>query len=224
MKRIFNVQRNVSDSIFKIDGVGIDLERFQPCKDEQEKIKQRLILGFDEKDFIITVVAELNKNKNQIALVQLVQRLQKEIPYLKVLLIGKETESTVRDYVDSHNLNNIVVFLGYRNDVEKILSVSDIGFSSSLREGLPINIIESMACGLPVICSDNRGHRSLINHLETGFIFQHNDENKIGEFILLLYKNSSLRKEIGKRNVVAAQQFSLNKILPCMEVIYKKLM
>ena len=210
--------------IYKIDGVGVDLKRFRPYQDMEFKGVLRKKLGLSENDFIITVVAELNKNKNQIALIQHIDSLRKVIPHIKVLLIGKETESIVRTYVDSHNLNEVVLFLGYRNDIEKILSISDIGFSSSIREGLPVNIIESMACGLPIICSDNRGHRSLIKHLETGFIFKLNDKEKIKEFILLLYKNPSLRKEIGERNIIVAQSFSLNKILPCMVEIYKKLM
>ena len=216
--------KKISKSIYKIDGVGVDLKRFRPCPDMEFKGILRKELGFSENDFIITVVAELNKNKNQIALVQHIGSIQKIIPHIKVLLIGKETESIVRTYVDSHNLNKVVLFLGYRNDVEKILSISDIGFSSSIREGLPVNIIESMACGLPIICSDNRGHRSLMQHLETGFLFKLDDEDKIKELILLLYKNPSLRKEIGERNIIVAQNFSLTKILPCMVEIYRKLM
>ena len=55
----------------------------------------------------------------------------------------------------------MVDFLGYRNDIETLLKISDLAVASSLREGLPVNIMEAMACGLPVIASDNRGHREL---------------------------------------------------------------
>ena len=64
----------------------------------------------------------------------------------------------------------MVDFLGYRNDIAKILSVCDIAVASSLREGLPVNIMEAMACGLPVIASENRGHKELIQNGVNGWI------------------------------------------------------
>lgn len=107
--------------IYKIDGVGIDLRRFQPCWDEQLRVMRRKSFGFSETDFIVTVIAELNKNKNQIALIKAIPLLRTRIPQLKILLIGKETEANVHRYVDEHSLNDIVMFLGYRNDDFKIL-------------------------------------------------------------------------------------------------------
>ena len=58
-------------------------------------------------------------------------------------------------------IEEMVDFLGYRNDIETLLKISDVAVASSLREGLPVNIMEAMACGLPVIATDNRGHREL---------------------------------------------------------------
>lgn len=216
--------RSSHSEIHRIDGVGVNLERFQPCRDEQLKVARRKSFGFCETDFIVTVIAELNKNKNQIALVKAIPILKTRIPCLKVLLIGKETEPDVRKYVDAHDLNEVVLFLGYRNDVEKILSISDIGFSASLREGLPVNIIESMACGLPILCSDNRGHRALISHLETGIIFDAADTESLIDFLVLFHKNPALRQEMGQRNVAAARRFSLGEVLPRMQEIYSELM
>lgn len=113
-----SVQSNHSE-IHKIDGVGVDLNRFQPCGNLSHRLELRHRLGFKETDFIVTVVAELNKNKNQIVLVKAALVLKAQIPCLKVLLIGKETAPDVRRYVDAHSLNDVVLFLGYRNDVEK---------------------------------------------------------------------------------------------------------
>lgn len=217
------MQSNHSE-IHKIDGVGVDLNRFQPCGNLSHRLELRHRLGFKEGDFIVTVVAELNKNKNQIVLVKAALVLKAQIPCLKVLLIGKETAPDVRRYVDAHSLNDVVLFLGYRNDVEKILSISDVGFSASLREGLPVNIIESMACGLPILCSDNRGHRALISHLETGLIFDAADTKSLIDFLVLLYKNPALRQEMGQRNVSIAKKFSLDEVLPRMQEIYMKVM
>lgn len=209
--------------IYKIDGVGVNLERFHSVSAE-EKSGLRTELGYDNEDFIITVVAELNKNKNQIMLVQKARDLKVIIPTLKILLIGKETLPIVREYVERKNLFDVVQFLGYRSDVDKLTMISDVAFSASLREGLPVNIIEAMACGIPVVCSDNRGHRSLVLDKETGFIFDTKSEKEMSDSIILLYKNPGLRSEMGSRNIERAKSFSLEKTLGEMQKIYFEVM
>lgn len=211
-------QRNHS-KIFRIDGVGVNLERFHPVS-EEEKSALRQELGFSEKDFIITVVAELNKNKNQIKLMRAVPELSRAIPNLRILLIGKETLPDVRNLVEKENLGGTVKFLGYRRDVDKLTMISDIAFSASLREGLPVNIIEAMACGLPVVASDNRGHRSLIKDKETGFIFGQDSEKEMAGALILLYKNPALRAEMGRRNALEAVKYSVNIAVAKMAEIY----
>lgn len=209
--------------IYKIDGVGVSLDRFHPVSAE-EKSRLRAELGYGNDDFIITVVAELNKNKNQIMLVQKARDLKVIIPTLKILLIGKETLPIVREYVERENLFDVVQFLGYRSDVDKLTMISDVAFSASLREGLPVNIIEAMACGIPVVCSDNRGHRSLVLDKETGFIFDTKSEKEMSDSIILLYKNPALRAEMGCRNIERAKEFSLEKSLSEMQKIYSEVM
>lgn len=208
--------------IFKIDGVGVNLERFHSVSAEK-KSELRKQLEFSEDDFIITVVAELNKNKNQIMLVRSVPQLTKVIPNLKILLIGKETLPDVREFVEKNNLKETVKFLGYRCDVDKLTMISDIAFSASLREGLPVNIIEAMACGLPVVASDNRGHRSLIKDKETGFVFSPKSVKEMTDAIILLYKNPSLRTEMGKRNVEEAKKYSVDIAVEKMAEIYDEM-
>ena len=64
----------------------------------------------------------------------------------------------------------MVDFLGFRNDIEQILHLCDVAVASSFREGLPVNIMEAMACGLPIIGTYNRGHLELVNDELNGFI------------------------------------------------------
>lgn len=209
--------------IYKIDGVGVNLERFHSVTPE-EKLSLRESLGYNTSDFIITIVAELNKNKNQIMLIRNVSELKTKIPNLKVLLIGKETLPDVRNYVAENNLTEYVQFLGYRKDVDKLTMISDIAFSASLREGLPVNIIEAMACGIPAVCSDNRGHRSLVVDKETGYLFSTKSEIEMINAIMLLYNNPSLREDMSKRSVLEAKKYSIDIAIQRMAEIYKELM
>lgn len=207
---------------YKIDGVGVDLSRFHTVTPEK-KSELRKELGFNETDFIITVVAELNKNKNQIMLVRNIHKLIEKIPNLKILLIGKETLPDVHEFVQKNNLEKYVHFLGYRSDVDKLNMISDIAFSASLREGLPVNIIEAMASGIPVVCSDNRGHRSLIDNNENGIIFNPKNDNEMINGIINLYNAPSERIKMGQQSIQKAKNYSLNKVLNNMADIYKEL-
>lgn len=215
-------QKKISN-IVKIDGVGVNLKKFFPRTNE-EKIELKKSLGFSENDFIITVVAELNKNKNQIMLMKEVLFLKSQIPNLKILLIGKETLPNVRNLVKENNLFDTVKFLGYRKDIDLLTALSDVAFSASLREGLPVNIIEAMACGIPCVCSKNRGHNSLIKDKITGFLFSVKSTKEMTDAILLLYNNPALRKEMGKRNVQEAKKYSLDIAVQKMSLVYSKVM
>ncbi len=159
-----NGQKNHSE-IFKIDGVGVNLSRFHPCTFE-EKNTLRAELGYSEKDFIITVVAELNRNKNQIMLVRSVSELAKIIPSLKILLIGKETLPTVRDFVQKENLQKYVEFLGYRRDVEKLTMMSDVAFSASLRGRASCE--HNRGDGVRLACCCERQPRASLAHKRQG--------------------------------------------------------
>ena len=206
---------------YKVDGVGVNLFRFHAVK-TKEKSVIRKEFGYSDSDFIITVVAELNKNKNQIMLIRNVKKLRKTIPSLKVLLIGKETLPIVRRYVEKENLYDSVHFFGYRNDVDKLTMMSDIAFSASLREGLPVNIIEAMACGIPVVCSDNRGHRSLIKENKTGLLFKVSNDAVMCNAILKLYQNKQLCHTFGENASIEAKKYALDQILCEMIKIYDK--
>ena len=85
-----------------------------------------------------------------------------------------------------------------------------------------VNIIEAMASGIPVVCSDNRGHRSLVKDKETGFLFNPKSEREMTDAIVLLYKNPALRAEMGGRNSEEAKKYSVEIAVEKMAGIYKE--
>ncbi len=206
-----------------INGVGIDLSRFMPLTAEQ-KSACRKKNGFTDEDFIITVVAECNKNKNQIMLLQQVSALAEKIPNLKVLLIGKETLPIARNYVEEHNLQSLVQFLGYRKDIPELTGMSNIAFSASIREGLGLNIIEGMACGVPPVASRNRGHRSLITDGETGFLFDLADSSDMVGKILWIHNHPEEAAVMGAKGVPLSAAYSVEIIRKQMMGYYQSLM
>lgn len=145
-----------------INGVGVDKSKFDFVmqNEEKEKIKQELDL--DKEDFVLIQVGELNKNKNQIMTIEAMKQLVKKNENVKLLLVGK---GNLREYylekIKEYNLENNVFLVGYRNDIPKLLKISDCLISTSKREGLPVNLIEGAMSGIPIIATDCRGNRDI---------------------------------------------------------------
>jgi glycosyltransferase EpsD len=208
-------------AIYKIDGVGVDLSRFYPRNgDEKERLRHEL--GYDTHDFIISNVAEINKNKNQIMLIKALPVLRQYIPNIKVLFIGKDNYPSVSELVHTLGMKNFVDFLGYRNDVDILAAISNIAFSASKREGLGINIVEAMACGTPVVCSKNRGHNSLIENNISGFLFSLNNIDDMTRCIIAIYKSNELAMKLSDAALEKVKQYALDVSIKKMADIYKQ--
>ncbi len=208
--------------IEKIDGVGVDLKRFKPVTmKEKENLKKQY--GFSKKDFILIYVAEFTDGKNHKFIIKTLNEIKKAIPTLKVIFAGdgknlKHDKKLVRELC----LSETVLFKGYRMDVDKLYQLSDILISSSVREGLPINIIEGMATGLPIVCANIRGQVDVIINGINGYLYNLDDDNKFISSIIELYNDQNKRKKIGENNISYVEKYSLKNAIKNMERIYNK--
>ncbi|XJZ26736.1 glycosyltransferase [Bacillota bacterium Lsc_1132] len=151
-----------AEQIKHVHGVGVNTERFHPI-DREHKLRLRTTYGYQEQDFLMIYAAEFNQNKNQQLLLKALAKIKDQIPQAKLLLAGNgPLLLDCKQLAAQLGIDQKVEFLGQRQDVEQLLKISDLAVASSLREGLPVNIMEAMACGLPVVASDNRGHRELV--------------------------------------------------------------
>lgn len=215
---------NHNTKIYHINGVGVDLQRFH-ITSTRKKLDLRAEYGYEKDDFLILCVAELNKNKNHIQLLKQLKKIISIIQNVKVLFVGDgKNHIFIQKFVIDNNLDNFVNCLWFRKNVEDYYAMSDIFFSASIREGLPVSMIEGMAMGLPIVCSKNRGHNSLVTHNRNGFLFDLKEPETIVEFIELLYKNISLRMEIMENNMRDVKQYSLDIAIKNMAVIYQEFM
>lgn len=189
--------------------------------DKQELRKE---LGYTSEDFIIIYVAEFIERKNHTLLIKNISLLQKEIPNLKLILAGKGVLlEKIKNLTGLLGVAPIVWFTGYRRDVEKLCGISNIYISSSIQEGLPIGVVEAMACGIPIVASNIRGHRDIVQHGRNGFLFELDFPDAMITYILELYHNKVLCKNISKNNVIDAKKFSVSVAVEKMAKIYKSL-
>lgn len=203
-----------------VNGVGVDSERFRPhCTEEIEKIRMKN--KYSNNQFLMIYAAELNKNKNQEFLIRSISKLKNTIPNVRLLLVGKGLLSDYyKDISKSEGLEEYIDFLDYREDLHELYPMCDVAVSSSLREGLPVNIIEAMSCGLPIVASKNRGHNELVEHNKNGFLFNLNTPDEFYKFISTLYEEKNKREVVKFESLERSQLFSLNRVMSQMISIY----
>ncbi len=98
----------------------------------------------------------------------------------------------------SLEISNHILFMGYRNDVQNILSQVDIVALTSLTEGFPLTPIEAFACSKPVIATAVGGTIEIIDDGINGYLVEAQNVEQIAEKILLLIKNDALQKKFGE--------------------------
>ena len=190
---------------YLLNGVGLDLDKYKKLssKEIQEKRKE---FGIKDKDFVVLMIAEINKNKNHIQLINAMDILKDKYPNIKVLCIGDGTlKESLEKQIILRNLQNNIFMLGYRLDVNKLINISDIGILLSHREGLPRNIMEFMACGRKVIATDIRGCRDIVCNYNVGTLVKVGDYEEtaraIEKYYILNNKSFEVSEEIKKYDI-----------------------
>lgn len=159
------------DDVSQLPGIGVDFARLNIASVQHTRESIREKYHIPQNAHVLIYVAEVLKNKNQSLLVDTLRILKKSINDVYLFLVGPIHDGgSLEQYVVKNNLTDSVIFTGWQEDVASFLYASDVCTASSIREGFGINLVESMYCGLPVVATDNRGHRSIIIDGENGFL------------------------------------------------------
>ena len=158
-----------------IHGVGANTKKFHVMSNaERQEIKQKLGISNDEK--IILNIGELLPNKNQKTAIIAMKEIIKKVPNSRLLIAGNGREKeNLEKLICENGLKNHVTMLGYSTQIQKYLNICNVLIACSFREGLPVNLMEAMLCGKPIVASDNRGHRELIKDGWNGYLVQAQD-------------------------------------------------
>ena len=195
--------------IEKSHSMGVNLSRFRGAAlSDSERAEQRKAFGLAPDDFVLTYVAEIIENKNQTMLLEAFETVRKAVPNAKLMLIGPEHDGgTLRNLIESKGLQDEVLLLGWRSDVPTLLHLADVYVASSKSEGLGLNLIEAMACNLPVVATRNRGHAESVIHGETGFLVDVNDSEAMAACILRIHDSAERRNTITDRAQQEIEKF-----------------
>lgn len=197
-----------------VHGVGVDEDKFNFEMSKEDKHELRKSIGLKDDDFVLIQVGELNKNKNQMMAINAMKDIVEKNKNIHLLIVGKgKLENLYREKIKKYELEENIHILGYRNDIPKLMKISDVLLSLSHREGLPVNVIEGMFCKLPVIATNCRGNRDLVKDELNGYIITLNKIDELKNKILLI-RNNYLKRE---NNM---EDYCRNTIMQKIEKIY----
>jgi glycosyltransferase involved in cell wall biosynthesis len=177
------------------------------------------------KDHIPIVIA-IGRLVRQKGFDTLINAFSLVIPKMNARLIilgeGPERES-LREMVKDLGLIDKVSFAGFQDNPYKFLSRADVFVLSSNYEGLPMVILEAMACGAPIISTDCRsGPCEILENGKYGLLVTVGDEQAISKGIVTLLKDRALREKFSRLARERTWDFSVDKIIKQYErVIYE---
>lgn len=165
---------------FSIIENGIDINRFSFS--EANRIEQRNLYGISDEEIVIGHVGNFSVNKNYPYLIDTFYELQKLNSKVKLLLIGDNQISPgIQERVNQLGLNDKVIFTGMVKDTSKYYSAMDIFFFPSIREGLPVCLIEAQISGLSCIVSNAVANECKITNSYYSFSLDDNPETTAGQ-------------------------------------------
>lgn len=228
-----------------IPGAGLDNDRIsRMTKQEAEQKKAQLGLLTDRR--ILLSSGELIKRKNHESMIRAIAEYKKAcicggygaeaaMNFVYIICGHGALEQKLRSLAESLKVADVVKFLGYREDIMDIYRIADVYIFPSYQEGLPMALLEAMASGLPVLCSDIRGSRDLmgkpisqtscLEYCRGGIMVKRADDIKAYQKALkeLLSADAEKLTRMGEANVTKSRKFDRTAVHERMEKIYRRL-
>jgi len=213
-------QHRLSKNIVSIPGMGLDLYKFSKARGKDRE-SLRVAAGYNSDDFLIIYAAEMSKRKNQGELIRTFAEVAAQKPILKLLLAG---DGALKDeYVElarKSGYGERINFMGQVSDMALLYGMCDLAVSTSRSEGLPFNVMEAMACGLPVVASRIKGHIDLLDSLNEDCLYDLGDEQALAKRLQSFYQDEALREQVGQANQRNVCRYGLEVVKPIIIEAY----
>lgn len=226
----FTLRKN--GRVYKIPGVGLNLNRFQSVIVKEDYIKNKNSASKEIKNnelqknrnceknrFDIVTIGELNKNKNHQVVIRAIKQLNRDDIYYTIYGRGKNKEK-LEVLIKSLDLEKYVQLKGYTLEPERVLEQADCFAFPSVREGLGMAALEALACKVPVISSDNRGTREYMKNGYNGVVCFSNNPNEYAKAIEDLAASEEKRVLMGENGKITAEKYGIKSTEDVMRLIY----
>lgn len=202
-----------------MNGVGIDPNKYMVKNFNKEDYREGL--GIKKDDFMILILAELNKNKNHIQIIKALGNM-KDNSKIKVVCAGKgPIEAKLKKKIKKYGVENNVKFIGFREDVRELIGCCDCVALFSKREGLGKCLLEAMIAKKILISTNTRGARTIIRDKENGFLIKIGDYKETISVIENLVNDKNIANSLIKNSEKDINKYLLKNVLKQIEQYHK---
>lgn len=204
--------------IYRIPGAGIDTKKFQTAGKIGEHDAFCRRFGIPKDTIILLSVGELNKGKNHQLVIQALARLKQD--NVCYIICGQGTlKKELLELADFLGVTRQIRLPGFCEDIAVMYRNAHIFVFPSVREGLPVALMEAMAAGLPCVASDIRGNRELLSE-KGGMLFPSGHVQQLQKELETLLLNKELRRSFGRHNQYEAKKYDMIQVQKGMRRIY----
>ena len=208
-------------------GNGVDLVRFDAQRIDADTARRlRAEIGAGPGDVVVGAVGRLVREKGYPELFEAVERARADCPSLKLVVVGP-SEPDKADAMDSAELARAeqeagVVFMGHRDDVDDLYGAMDAYVLASHREGFPRSAMEAAAMSLPIVATDIRGCRQVVDHGRTGLLVPPGDVGRLAEALSIVAGDPVRRQAMGEAARRKARvEFDQRRVIDMTLAVYR---
>lgn len=209
---------------FRTISLGVDLAPFEPTAEKvsvaRRELRRELGLGTDA--LLIGHISRLAPVKSVKTFVQAAALLREKRPDVTFLVIGEgETRGRLETLARELHLGDRVRFLGMRADIARLNLGLDAVALTSLQEGTPISIIESLAAARPIVANDVGGVSYLIRHQETGLLTPPDDAAAVAAALERILREPEAAAHWGRNGHDRMQrEFDVSRLITDHRALY----
>jgi glycosyltransferase involved in cell wall biosynthesis len=241
-----------NNKIYYINGMGIDISKFEKVRSAPQSVidEWKKNFGLKENDFAFVYAAEFSKRKNHelllkgfakaLAVLKEEESEKSSSRHDKIVGLSSTSQTSpasslklvlagdgalleeMKALAAELGIKDQVIFAGYVRNIPELYTCCQAAVTTSRIEGLPFNLMEAMACGLPVVASDIKGHRELIEHGKNGLLFKSEDLEGLVNCIINLFNGFNCKSDIFITEPNRIKPFSIDVVQPVIMEIYKE--
>lgn len=212
------------EKIITIDNA-IDLETIEQFKKNYDRENFRTGMGIGRDIIVIGIVGDLVERKGHACLIEAARIILKTNDKVVFLIVGEgPLKENLIEKINNYFILNHFIFTGHVKNVFHYVAAMDIFVLPSFAEGISRALMESMAMGMPAVCSNIDGNLEAVVDGETGFIFPVNNHDALADKLLFLIRNEEVRKEMGGRaRARVKEKFDMRNLTRKYEELYTEL-
>lgn len=183
-------------------------------------------LGLKEEDKIVGIVGSLTPAKDHRSFLEAAVKVSRTVPNARFVIVGDgPLRNEMARLLDEKCLGESTMLLGFREDRLDIMAAFDVAVLSSVREGLPLTLLEYMALGKPIVVTDVGGMPEAIVHGDSGYVVPAQNGDMLADRTIDLLQNRKMALMMGIRaSERFRERFTEGLMVKQCEAIYEEVL